>query len=82
MALQLSFTSEFGSTHASAYAKVVGAWVDLVNNTIDVQILIWTSAGAKNASSNRIFEESVRLTITPANLGATPGVAVYTNLKH
>jgi len=81
MALQISYTSEYGVTHAAAYAKIVGAWIDLVNSTIAVSVQIWTNADAKVKNKRIILNENIKLNITPNDLGVTPSVALYTDLK-
>ena len=64
MALQLTFDDQYGSTHASAYHRVVLIKLDIDNRTADVKVSTYIDAAARSADKKPVGEFHYRYTDT------------------
>jgi hypothetical protein len=58
MALQLSFNDRFGSTHASAYHRVVAIEMDVSNRYAKVKIATYKDLAARNADKSPLEHQT------------------------
>ena len=59
MALQISYTDKMGTTHSEAYAKIIEARINTIQNAVSIIVEIWHDSTARSKSDENAIKQAV-----------------------